>query len=619
MGNKHNKSNGRDLDVVRAETSEVNRDMRPQRVSQTGVNPTVDPAAALSTLGASATANREHRAGSRQAGESTQDQDQDQDQVGGQRRGLRTPEVFAVGLLVLVGIILRFTPRSPLWLDETLTVNISSLPAGEIREALRHDGHPPLYYLMLSVWMDLFGSSDQAARALSAAISIATLPLAWLAGRRLHGPVAGVAALGLYAVNPFAIRYGSEVRQYSLVMLLVFAGFLLLSNAVENPKPHRLLGLTVLSGLLMLTHYWTFWLIGAVGIVLLATAWRGKAERRGPAFKSAVAIGAGGLLFLPWLPTMLFQAENTGTPWGSPVRPTTLIQLSLADFGGAISSEAQLLTLMLVLVVGVGVFGRQIGNAKVEIDPRIPNRVRAEVAIVMLTIVIGTVMGYLSNSAFQGRYASVFIPILLLLAAAGIADFGFRGRLILFGIIAALSIVVGVQNINYQRTQAGDLANEIANEAEAMGLVPPGSGSETALEIGAEGVDVPETSAEPELFVAVCPDQLGPASSRALSQRLPTTSLDIVTYPLLEDPALVDWVDYNARYEASDPTEVAEQLIERSGGEPIFLIWNDGYVGVEGYCGQLHGALAEVRDEDRRLADINPLAFENGNLTVFPK
>ena len=54
--------------------------------------------------------------------------------------------------------------RSPLWLDEALSVNIAKLPIGQIPAALRHDGHPPLYYVLLHVWMSVLGSGDVAVR-----------------------------------------------------------------------------------------------------------------------------------------------------------------------------------------------------------------------------------------------------------------------------------------------------------------------------------------------------------------------------------------------------------------------------------------------------------------------
>ena len=83
--------------------------------------------------------------------------------------------VIALGAVAL-GVVLRFVTRSPLWLDEALSVNIARLPLGDIPEALRHDGHPPLYYFMLHGWMQAFGTGDIAVRALSGVLAVVALP-----------------------------------------------------------------------------------------------------------------------------------------------------------------------------------------------------------------------------------------------------------------------------------------------------------------------------------------------------------------------------------------------------------------------------------------------------------
>ena len=74
---------------------------------------------------------------------------------------------IAIGVAVAIGVVLRFWTQSHLWLDEALSVNIAKLPVGDIPEALRHDGHPPLYYWLLHGWMAVFGESDRSVRALS--------------------------------------------------------------------------------------------------------------------------------------------------------------------------------------------------------------------------------------------------------------------------------------------------------------------------------------------------------------------------------------------------------------------------------------------------------------------
>ncbi|MDQ6911086.1 MAG: hypothetical protein M3Z84_09955, partial [Actinomycetota bacterium] len=54
-----------------------------------------------------------------------------------------------ITLTFVLALALRFVALSHLWLDEALSVNIASLPLGDIPGALRHDGAPPLYYLLL--------------------------------------------------------------------------------------------------------------------------------------------------------------------------------------------------------------------------------------------------------------------------------------------------------------------------------------------------------------------------------------------------------------------------------------------------------------------------------------
>src|SRR3546814_472074 len=151
----------------------------------------------------------------------------------GSRRSLL---LAAVAGLVVIGSVARFLTGSPLWLDEALSVNIASLPLGDIEGALRRDGHPPLYYWLLHGWMEVFGDGDRAARALSGVISLATLPLIWAIGRRVEGARAARFALLVAALSPYAIRYASEARMYALVMLLVAAGYLLYRRVVEGPR-----------------------------------------------------------------------------------------------------------------------------------------------------------------------------------------------------------------------------------------------------------------------------------------------------------------------------------------------------------------------------------------------
>ena len=107
--------------------------------------------------------------------------------------------------------------RSDLWLDEALSVNIARLPLGDMLEALRHDGHPPLYYLLLHGWMEVFGEGDVAVRALSGIFSVAALPAGVGRGPPPRRPGGARSPAGAARLSPYAIRYTTEARMYSLV------------------------------------------------------------------------------------------------------------------------------------------------------------------------------------------------------------------------------------------------------------------------------------------------------------------------------------------------------------------------------------------------------------------
>ena len=99
-------------------------------------------------------------------------------------------EVLIIVAASLVGIFARLVPSTPLWLDEALTVNIAEKPFGSIAGALRHDGHPPLYYYALAGWIRIFGSSDFAVRSLSMVLGFIALGLIFVIARR-HGSAPG--------------------------------------------------------------------------------------------------------------------------------------------------------------------------------------------------------------------------------------------------------------------------------------------------------------------------------------------------------------------------------------------------------------------------------------------
>lgn len=488
------------------------------------------------------------------------------------------PTVALVGL-VAFGTVARFVTRSNLWLDEALTVNLATLDPSDLLEALRHDGHPPLYYLLLHYWMSLVGEGDVAVRALSGVIAVASFPLAWFAGRRIAGLTGARWTVALVALSPFWIRYATEARMYSLVMLLVLAGYLVLGNALRQATPLRLGGLAVISGLLLLAHYWAFWLIGAVGLVLASRWWTKPAERR-TTLTVAASIAAGGLLFLPWLPNFLYQAGHTGTPWAGPMRPLAIVELTLVDMGGGgLVNESFFYGAAVVLLCLAAVFVVASDGPRLSLDLRTVPGARVELAVVGLTLGLGCLAAYVASSTFQARYAATFVPLVYLVVALGLARLPTVARGVLGGLLLVLSLVGIGWNLYFQRTQSADVAAALAEHAE------PGD------------------------VVVYCPDQLGPGYSRAAPEDLEQRS-----YPLLDSPDRVDWVDYADRNAEMDPYEIAAEVLDEAGDRNIFVVWKGSYATFGLQCEELVTALSEGRVSEPLVSEDVGKFYEPANL-----
>lgn len=486
-------------------------------------------------------------------------------------------EWLVAAACVVVGAVLRFVPGSPLWLDEALSVDIAGGPLGDITNRLRHDGHPPLYYWLLHGWMSAFGDGAAAARAFSGVLGLVALVLVWLVARRLGGLRLAVAALALFALSPFAIRYSSEVRMYELVVVLVLAGWLLLGRALAAPTVTRLGALTLLTGALLLTHYWALFLVAAVGLGLAVSAWRAPpgGERRA-LVRVIVAVALGGLFFVPWLGVFSYQSAHTGTPWAPASRPTRVVTDSMVDWSGGLAPESGLLSYLFAALVLLALFARREGKHLVLGRPALDWRLRA-FAVVAATVVIGSLAGLVGHSAFAGRYSSVFFPLVVVLCGAGVAVLPNASvRAGVLAVFAALAVAVcGLNIVRYDRTQAGAVADVIRAEAR------PGD------------------------VVVVCPDQLGPALSRLVD----VPGVRLLRLPDLGDPHRVDWVDYEKQWDAVDPVVAAERVLAETGNGALWLDWNDGYRVSGSVCGEIAAQLIARRPGSRPVVEADSARY----------
>jgi len=237
-----------------------------------------------------------------------------------------------------------------LWADEIFSV-----------EAARHDWngllsfiiedivHPPLFYLVLKLWIAIGGESLLWLRLFPVlAASAAIVPFLLLC-RELKLQLAEInLALVLMAVNGYLVYYAQELRMYSLLLFLtlcslwLFVSFFNAKDGVKKP----LVALFAVNLLLVYTQYYG-WLV--VGVEFIFLMFWGR--QRLPSFMLSLAILI--LCFSPWAYAVAQVAMKKGLDgnlssfarpnlnalvWhyatlGAPLRPRWKTELGLLLFG----------------------------------------------------------------------------------------------------------------------------------------------------------------------------------------------------------------------------------------------------------------------------------------------
>jgi hypothetical protein len=103
--------------------------------------------------------------------------------------------------------------------DEVWTMNLIAEPVSKIfKTVLAGDNHPPLFYVLASMWRGIVGSDLNSIRILPFLFSCLTiLAFAWFLRQR--SLVALLVAIGLVGTNPLFVYYSATLRPYSLLVL----------------------------------------------------------------------------------------------------------------------------------------------------------------------------------------------------------------------------------------------------------------------------------------------------------------------------------------------------------------------------------------------------------------
>ena len=242
--------------------------------------------------------------------------------------------VVPAGLVGLAAVIRAIgLADRPLWLDEALSVLYAQLDPATLFELRRRGTNPPLYHLLLSYWVGLFGSSEAALRSLSVIAGTAAPAVVYLLARSVGGTMVGLLSAGLLAVNSLAVGYSQEARYYALVELLAVAGSLLLRLAVVTGRGKWMVCYAALMVVFVWTHTFAWFVLAAH---ITAVVWTVRAsspfpasDRRRLALRFGLAVAVVVASFTPWTGILFSQVRTVLGGYWIP-RPEAVTLLACA-------------------------------------------------------------------------------------------------------------------------------------------------------------------------------------------------------------------------------------------------------------------------------------------------
>jgi hypothetical protein len=349
-----------------------------------------------------------------------------------------SPVVLALCTLTVLAAALRFVGlgHQGFWFDEANTAADVHFSPGKMLGLLpQNETTPPLFYCVAWVWARVFGFGEAALRALPALAGVATVPVAYAAGRKLVSPRAGLVAAGLTACSPFLIWYSQEFRPYELLVLLSGAGLAAFAYAREQPTPRAVRAWAILSALAIADHYYAFLAVVPEAVWLLALTPRLR--------RVQLAVAVVGLCGLALLPLALSQNSTGNASWIAPIPLGPRLGQIVPDFlvGFQMPAEAVFLTLAKLIAV----FALVLVAVRADAAERRGAVVAGTIAVAGLALNLVLVAGGIDDLITRNLLA-LWLPAALVVAAglgarrAGWAGLAGAAALCAIGVVATIGV-----------------------------------------------------------------------------------------------------------------------------------------------------------------------------------
>ena len=208
-------------------------------------------------------------------------------------------------VVIVAGILISCAASNSLWSDEVGSLDLVNHGWGEMAKLASGDVHPPLYYFILKIGVEigrLLGINAIFAGKLISCIPFLLIFLFLGNKVRMQQGVRTASIFNLcMAGMPNLLDYAIEIRGYSWALFFVTALFVYGYEIVDSPKKSSWVCFTLFGILAAYTHY--FSALAAVLVYFILLSVQDKKGRK----SWCISVAAACLAYIPWIFVFLQQ------------------------------------------------------------------------------------------------------------------------------------------------------------------------------------------------------------------------------------------------------------------------------------------------------------------------
>lgn len=224
-------------------------------------------------------------------------------------------------ILSLFSISLIF--NNNVWFDEAYTLSLIQHNYSEVIEILKSDMHPPLYFISLKFFCEIFGYSILVTKIFSVLGYIATLLLGCTVVKKHFGPDTSMVYMLTIGAIPMSLYFSVQQRSYEWCIFFVTLCFIETLLFIKSCKYRHCIIFVIAALFAAYNHIYALLAVGIIFAFLNIYIFTKSKKLIKAIILSDISIIIG---YFPWIFPLLYQTEAAaGSFWLKGVEPLSVV------------------------------------------------------------------------------------------------------------------------------------------------------------------------------------------------------------------------------------------------------------------------------------------------------